>query len=80
MKFKTEKTKNGIWSDWIKPVMTNYHFMCCDCGLVHTINFRAVKVLKTYKSGCKLLEVLPKKDYQVEFKVRRNNKYSKPIK
>lgn len=28
------------WSDWIQPVMENYKMSCCDCGLVHTLDFR----------------------------------------
>ena len=25
---------------WIRPVKENFKCKCCDCGLVHTINFR----------------------------------------
>ena len=25
---------------WIQPVRKNYKMLCCDCGLVHTMNFR----------------------------------------
>ncbi len=39
IKFKQEKTKNGIWTDWINPVMNRYHISCCDCGLVHDFVF-----------------------------------------
>jgi hypothetical protein len=28
------------WSDWIQPVATGYKMACCDCDLVHTIDFR----------------------------------------
>jgi hypothetical protein len=34
------KQKDG---DWIKPVRRGYRMMCCDCGLVHTLNFKIVK-------------------------------------
>lgn len=32
-----EKPKAG---DWIRPVPRGYKAACCDCGLVHRIDFR----------------------------------------
>ena len=29
----------GVWE---KPVMKGYKMACCDCGLVHTMEFRVV--------------------------------------
>ena len=26
--------------EWLRPVKSSYVVACCDCGLVHTINFR----------------------------------------
>lgn len=26
--------------EWVSPVHRNYRMQCCDCGLVHRINFR----------------------------------------
>lgn len=26
--------------EWVQPVRRGYKMACCDCGLVHTINFR----------------------------------------
>ena len=80
VKFKPETTKNGIWTDWIRPVMNKYHMMCCDCGLVHTINFRAIEIIKVYKNGVKQGKVLPKNKFQVEMKMYRNNKLTKKSK
>lgn len=35
------KTKDG---EWIEPCPQTGHLLgCCDCGLVHTVNFRIVK-------------------------------------
>ena len=28
------------WSGWIYPIMEGYKFCCCDCGLVHEMEFR----------------------------------------
>ena len=28
------------WSRWVYPVMDGYKLSCCDCGLVHDMQFR----------------------------------------
>ena len=65
--------KNG-WTDWQRPVMRGYRLGCCDCGLVHDIDFRVVKVVKRHRNGIKEGEVLSSRDYRVEFRVRRNER------
>lgn len=25
--------------EWVRPVMKNYFMQCCDCGLIHRMNF-----------------------------------------
>ena len=37
MRYK--KTEDG---EWVQPRTKNYYIKCCDCGLVHKINFRLV--------------------------------------
>lgn len=29
--------------EWVQPVRRGYKMACCDCGLVHTMDFRVVK-------------------------------------
>ena len=29
--------------EWVQPVRKGYLMKCCDCGLVHRMNFRLVK-------------------------------------
>lgn len=29
--------------EWVQPVRRGYKMACCDCGLVHVINFRIRK-------------------------------------
>jgi hypothetical protein len=29
--------------EWIRPVRRGYKLACCDCGLVHLVNFRVRK-------------------------------------
>ena len=26
--------------EWVQPLRRGYRLACCDCGLVHTLNFR----------------------------------------
>ena len=28
------------WSRWVQPIRRGYKLACCDCGLVHTTDFR----------------------------------------
>lgn len=37
--------------EWVRPVRRGYRMMCCDCGLVHTIDFKLVP----YGSGKKII-------------------------
>ena len=37
----------GGWSRWISPSMNQpYRLACCDCGLVHDMSFRVLKLIK----------------------------------
>jgi len=35
-----ERTSAG---QWVQPTNRGYKFCCCDCGLVHRLDFRVVK-------------------------------------
>lgn len=39
MRFKTMKAGRGGWSEWVYPRPESYFFKCCDCGLVHEMQF-----------------------------------------
>ena len=69
IKFKTEfvKTKHG-WSRWIDPVMKGYLMKCCDCGLVHEMDFKTYLIGK-YK-GDRIGTELPD-TFKVSFRARR---------
>lgn len=34
---------------WIQPVCRDYELECCDCGLVHRMNFRVVRGRAQYQ-------------------------------
>jgi len=37
---KYHQQKDG---DWVQPRRKNYYMKCCDCGLVHALDFRLIK-------------------------------------
>ena len=55
------KYKPGYDGGWVKPCRKAYRMMCCDCGLVHEMDFRIVDS----RNG---------KKRQVQFRVRRNER------
>ncbi|MDQ6892169.1 MAG: hypothetical protein M3167_06130 [Acidobacteriota bacterium] len=38
MSKKYDRPKSG---EWVRPFHRGYKFRCCDCGLVHRMDFRA---------------------------------------
>jgi hypothetical protein len=64
MKHKRLRQEHGTgprgFSRWIQPVMHKYILACCDCGLVHEMQFRVVGVRKM----------------RVQFRARRAARYT----
>jgi hypothetical protein len=67
------------WSDWLKPLMSGYKMACCDCGLVHELQFQVLKqkkLVKEYKDGNHVFsyEEVENPKYHVGLRARRNNR------
>jgi len=43
---KHEVQNEGDWSEWVNPNSGQYFMKCCDCGLVHEMQFKVVKYLE----------------------------------
>lgn len=75
----TENGEDGF-SEWIKPRMKGYQMACCDCNLVHTLDFKIVrrgKVFKEYKDGNHSYEYHDfegKTPYEVMLRAKRNKR------
>ena len=41
-RMRAEKGGRDGWSDWLRPIGRSYRMACCDCGLVHDLEFRVV--------------------------------------
>jgi len=37
---KYEKYRKHEEGEWVRPIRKNWQMCCCDCGLVHTIDFK----------------------------------------
>jgi hypothetical protein len=59
MRYQTPRLGKDGWSEWIRPVRKGYRMACCDCGLVHELDFRAIR----WGRGRKVV-----------FRARRNNR------
>ena len=42
-KIETYEAQEDGWTEWIQPIRKGYKMCCCDCGLVHQIDFRVRK-------------------------------------
>lgn len=71
-KFIQETEGANGWCRWVPVLMRGYKMACCDCGLVHNVNFKAVRVLKTNKDGSWEYRDLPIGKFRVMLKARRN--------
>jgi len=62
------------WSDWIHPTMRRYQMGCCDCGLVHTLQFRVELVTKRNRNGSFQTAPVRGEQFRVAFRAGRNNR------
>ena len=74
MRYKKEKAVDPDgWTRWINPIQ-GYKMVCCDCSLVHDIEWEILKVCETKPDGEWDGEVLPWGEYRLGMRVRRNNR------
>ena len=66
---KVRVCKSG-WSYWQKPTMKGYLMQCCDCGLVHEVDFQVYMVIKRNPDGTKDVEVAGD-EYEVGIRMKR---------
>lgn len=69
MRFKKMIEGRGGWCPWQAPVMKGYQMKCCDCGLVHELEFKAF-VETAQKRGAFQIVELPW-PFRVLFRARR---------
>jgi hypothetical protein len=62
---KYSEPKSG---QWVEPIRRKYKLACCDCGLVHALNFRLIK--NDHGRG-KRIQFKAYRDYRATGQVRR---------
>lgn len=70
-KFRTEKAVGPRgFSRWVQPQMNKYLMQCCDCGLVHEMQFRIApgRVVPGLTKGGQMMHV--------QFRARRAERYT----
>lgn len=73
----TELPSDDSYSDWIQPVHDGkkpYKLACCDCGLVHDVEFKVMKVVKDLGNGYLEVQDANNDKLIVHFRARRNNR------
>lgn len=76
IKVEPAVTSRG-YTQWIHPKMRGYLMACCDCGLVHEMQFKAFAITKTMKGGSFVYRELPQDAVRVKFRARRAEKATK---
>lgn len=51
---KHKRFKQAKDNEWIQPIKKGYLMACCDCALVHRVDFRIVTDTKTGKQSVQL--------------------------
>jgi hypothetical protein len=79
-RFRVERSVNTRgYSRWVNPAMGGYMMACCDCGLVHEMQFRVIEKGKTRKDGSYRYRPLRKPDLAVSFRARRAARETKSL-
>ena len=75
MKFKQIVEQDHGWSDWILPTpRRSYKMACCDCGLVHDLQFEAIEVKRKRGGWKEILNALDWRTNWLRFRARRNDR------
>ena len=70
---KHEVANEGGWSEWVNPHSEQYFMKCCDCGLVHEMQFKVAK----YSEGDEC-EFVADVNLQAVFRARRATPPAQP--
>lgn len=73
-RIKTEHAVEDGWTRWVSPIPKGYRMACCDCGLVHDMEFEVLKVVKKDPDGTWDGRPMSDEKYRVNFRVKRNNR------
>ena len=67
---KHEVKNENDWSEWVDPDADSYLMKCCDCGLVHELQFRVAVYADSVTEEC---TQLTDPNTHAQFRARRHN-------
>lgn len=70
-RIKKISSGRGGWSEWQAPVMKGYFLQCCDCDLIHEMEFKTFIERDRKKNGAFAAVELPP-EIRVLFRARRS--------
>ena len=63
------------YGEWTRPHMRNFREQCCDCGLIHRLDFRIVDAKGRARPSLRSRgRSLPSPRLHVEFRTRRDDR------
>jgi len=68
---KPEIEREDGWTQWIPPIMRGYRLKCCDCGLVHEMDFAVVEATPSKGGRFDHGPALDPEKFRVLFRARR---------
>jgi Zn-finger protein len=68
-----KENQNG-WTDWVILTKEGYKLACCDCGLVHDMDFKIVDIIKENENGTFETKAHKNKKLEIMFRASRNNR------
>lgn len=72
-KYKTLIEGEDGWTEWVMPNPEGYKIACCDCGLIHDLEFEAFKVIEDDEARNRVrIKPLSRRLYGVRFRARRD--------
>ncbi len=74
-KFRKATAGDGEFCDWETNTMKGNKMGCCDCGLVHEVEFRIIKDIKNNGDGTMEAEIIgDDEDLKIQMRMRRDNR------
>ena len=75
-KYKRLSPDDGDWSEWIDfdLLATGHREGCCDCGMVHDVDFEISKLKKKNPDGSCDYEPVDPAKFLLRKRVKRNNR------
>lgn len=62
------------WCEWQQPIMSGYRSSCCDCGLVHEMQFGVIRKTRDNPDGTWGGVELDPEKYRVQLRARRHRR------